>query len=178
MNKFEYEKNNFITSAKNEIYGIKQLMETLEKLKEADYTKVENKAINKKIITFLNEATKSYFYFSDNYNYDKLTIGFMVDDRYNKETKNYIDFYEKYTLSFKINIDANYKKRFSVSEFLIEIDFSLEYLENKLQEIEYDLNNVDDIVKEYQEIHNQIIEFKNKRCNFFKDKFDNLNRFY
>ena len=176
---FNNEKSNTVTSLKNEIYGISQIIDTLEKLERLDYEKLEKKVINKKLIKFFNENTKSYFSFKNEYmQATQNQIIFLVEERYNNITKSYISFYDRYQIAFDIITDNNFKKRFSSIEFLKNVKISIIALDKKIIQLENELENINEIVNEYEKIDKIVRDFKRNKSGFFSDSFKNLSQWY
>lgn len=177
MSKFNYEKNNTITTLKNEIFGLKQIIETLQKIKSLDFGNLENKIINVKVEKFIKEKAGVYTSLGFSYSNDE-KISFIVNDRYNKETSSYIGFYDRYTLNLGYIVDEKGKHRISSEQTFVNIQEDLTRLGKSLKELQEELKNIDAICKEYQEIYEQMKEFSKNRTSFFRDNFKQVNGFY
>ena len=179
--KFEYEKKNTVTTLRNEIYGINQMMATLEKIVILDFTKLENKVINVKLERFINEQLKSYFRISYGYdNKQKLTC--IINNRYNLDTKSYVSFYDTIRIMLGENTTINEMgketRRFNSKETVTNANDEIKRLSSIKLELEKELENIDSIVNEYKELHQKMVEFKKGKSSFFLDSFKNLNGFF
>lgn len=179
--KMSYEYQNTITSLKNEIYGLKQLISDFKKLETADFSSIENKVINVKVERLLHAICDGYVSLGYNQYQKSHDFQLIVKERYNNETKGYIGFYD----SFKVNLGINKEiseagkqtDRFKTLETIGNIKKAREQLEETLKELETELLNIEQITKEYIEIYDKMREFKSKRTSFFISNFK-LNGFY
>lgn len=176
MSKLDYEKNNTVTTLKNEIYGINQIIQVLETVKGLDFSKLENKIINVKIENLLKENGIHARLSFDYGNNEK--ISFIIDNRYNQDTKAYVNFYDRYNFNLGFTVDEKQKHRLDSSLTLVNIQKDLDRLNEILTSLIVELRDIDETIKEYQELHNKMVEFKEKRTTFFKDNFKALNYFY
>ena len=180
MSKFDYERNNTIVILKNEIFGLKQIISDFKKLETGDFSSIENKVINVKVERLLHAICEGTVRLG--FKYGKHSFSLMVKERYNNETKGYIGFYDDYSVNLGINTEISeagkQTDRFNSIETIENIKKSRETLENTLSELEAELLNIDETLKEYQEIYTKVREFKRKRTSFFLDNFKDLNGFY
>ena len=176
MSKLDYEKNNTVTTLKNEIYGIEQIIQILETIKGLDFSKLENKIINVKIENLIKEKGIHARLSFDYGNNEK--ISFIIDNRYNQDTKSYVNFYDRYSFSLGYTVDEKGKHRLDKALTLANIQKDLDRLNEIFTSLTIELKNIDETIREYQELHNKMVEFKEKRTTFFKDSFKALNYFY
>lgn len=181
MSKFDYEKNNAVTTLKNEKFGLEQLISDLKKLKQCNFNSIEGKIINVKVEKVLKESIDGYLSLCIGYdNINKISV--IVKERYNIDTRGYIGFYDTYKIDLGYNKSLkdgmHEQRRFDTFKTLESIEKEIIYLENQLKRINSDLENIDNIITEIQEIYSKVQNFKKDKTGFLLDCFRDLNGFY
>lgn len=180
MIKLQYEKNNTIKTLKNEIYGINQLIDILEKVKQFDFSKFNDKIINIKLEKALREFTGEYIKIERGHFGYELSI--LIKNRYNKETKSYIGWYDSYTINLitYITLSPSNKEqiRLLASNIINAIQEDIDKLVRQLMKLENELGNIDNIILEIEKLNELVLDFKKDKSSFLLDNFKSIRNYY
>lgn len=180
---------NIETELKNEIYGIKQIIEILEKLKTIDLKKFDGKVINKRLVTYLGKqftidktgfSYDTYFYLDILYN--KQVLNFLIYNKYNLKTKSYVECYCKYDLALEKDIiipkSGREKQLFNLAATKREWNLELLILRDTLNLFENELRALPELLAEFYTLKKDLEVFKNKRTSVFKSNIHLLNHLW
>lgn len=180
---------NIEVELKNEIYGIKQIIEILEKLKTVDLEKFDGKVISKRLVTYLDKqfttdktGFSSNTYFSLSILYNKQVLNFLIYNRYNIKTKSYADCYDRYNLALENDIiipeSGREKQLFNLAATKREWNLEILILRDTLNLFENELRNLPELLAEFYTMKKDLEIFKNKRTSVFKNNIHLLNHLW
>lgn len=183
MYNYNYEKNKVVNKLKNEILGLTKLIEDLNTLKKFNFDKWDKKVINIRLEKALNDNNLNSYI---SVKYDSLYdyhIKLFLKDRYNEETKQYIDFYDSISISLGYYTHINdagkeLNKRLLANETKENLEKTIKKLEAEKKCLEEELENMDTIIEEIREIEESIKKWRSDKTSFLLEEFKNLRNFY
>lgn len=174
MQNFDYEKRNTITTLKNEIYGLKLLNECFKKISDVDFSSVENKVVNIKVQKLIQKYTDDYILVVQDEDRNEWNLRVLLSERYNTDTKSYVKNYDSLSITLGTYVDKKSKCRFDRASMLAILNDEISKIGGLIDTLENELQNIDDIVKEYAELYDQVKKFRQERTFCFRDNFKAL----